>query len=89
MHIYFSTAEYFRTHCREPRGWGTWGFRIAGITKGYGDTYRRVSEAECPVVFSKPMTYGQAKRWLREALQARAVENHWPTGTRVDIEVAP
>jgi hypothetical protein len=50
----FCTRPFFRSHMREPRGFGSWAF---------------APTAEAPmeqVVFSPSMTFTAAKKWVRE-----------------------
>lgn len=47
----FDTADYKRSHGKEPRGTGQWAFRAGMHTE---------------FVFSPSMSYADAKKWVRE-----------------------
>lgn len=50
MKVQFDTAEYVRSHCREPRGRGGWAFKADG---------------DMEFTFTPSMTYAEAKRWIK------------------------
>lgn len=49
--IEFCSRPYVRSHMREPHGYGTWAFAIAG--------------SSLDLLWSPPMTYTDAKAWAR------------------------
>lgn len=70
MRIEFNDTQYQFSHGRTPRGRGSWAFEIRGLDG---------------IHFSPSMTYGEAKRWMRE--QAKQVV---PAGAAVvRVEVLP
>lgn len=46
----FDTAEFFRSHGRQPRGTGCWAFKADGQTEW---------------MFSPSMSFSQAKAWAK------------------------
>lgn len=66
--IAFSTTEYERSHCRQPRGRGSWAFQITEINTHRGEGELHLSPA---------MSLTEAKRWAkaRIAQEARSITN--------------
>lgn len=50
MKFYFNTREYERSHGRQPKGRGSWAFRVYG---------------EQQIYFSPSMTLADARKWVK------------------------
>jgi hypothetical protein len=76
MKVNFNTTEFVASHCRAPRGRGSWAFEVATVDGHL---------AEGPMEFSPSMTYTDAKKWMR----TRATEwvNALPYGDASDVTV--
>lgn len=56
MKVEFDTSPFYRSHRKEPKGYGSWAF---------GPDYN-ADVSEC--LFSPSMTYTQAKKWVKEQI---------------------
>lgn len=66
----FDTAAFFRSHCRQPRGFGCWGFVVTRRVEFAGE-----ARAEIQTVFTPgPMSFAEAKRWFAGAHGGPAVQ---------------
>jgi hypothetical protein len=79
MSIEIDTSEYVRSHFRQPRGEGSWAFRVTVINPASGSF-----STDREPTFTPSMRYTDAKVWIKA--RARA-EN--PSYKDFLIEVLP
>lgn len=71
--ITIGSIDFERSHGRKPRGTGSWAFEITF----YGGEPDSVHGHETTgPIFAQPggITYGQAKKWIREDAKRRAAQ---------------
>ena len=84
----FSTAQYVRSHGRQPKGHGAWAFSVLADLKTGGE------ERMAGLLFSKAMTLTDAKKWAKEEAASWLRKNLTPAEVgelveQVHIDVLP
>ena len=84
----FSTAQYVRSHGRQPKGHGAWAFSVTADLKTGGE------ERMAGMLFSKAMTLTEAKKWAKEEAASWLRKNLTPAEVgelveQVHIDVLP
>lgn len=72
--VYFNTRPWTFSHTRAPRGFGSWAFAF--------------SVGDAGTVFTRAMTFSDAKRWARTEARARAAAAPVLVNA-VDVDVLP
>jgi hypothetical protein len=72
--IEFDTAEFFRSHMRNPKGWGSWAFFIESAS----------GQRKRDPVFAPPSSYADAKAWVKAHIRAE-----YPSHSYICAVVAP
>lgn len=75
-HIEIDTTPFERSHCKAPRGRGSWAFSFTKCPELSGErTYFesggvRVENENDVTWFTPSMTYAEAKRWIKRQADA-------------------